>query len=235
MSELLHARARLVDAAAGRVVTGIELADLVDAAAEQFAADTARRWVAGQPAGPVLALTAPDVSAVARYLGALTAGRAVAVLDPELTRPDLLQLIDRITPALVTGVAAGTGGTGRAAPDGYRDATLPGLGRYWVRTAPGGTQPHPDMAVLLRTDGRTGSPTLLELSHTALHDNAQSLARRLDIGTTTVASAPPALFTPYGLSILNAHLLRGATVVLDRTGRHAGAQSHAAVGVPVRA
>lgn len=235
MTDLLHPRARLIDVATGRVVAGIELADLVDAAAEQFAADTARRWVVGQPAGPVLALTAQDVSAVARYLGALTAGRAVAVLDPELTGPDLLHLINRIAPALVTGVGSGTAVTGRAAPDGYRDTTLPGLGRYWVRTAPGCAQPHPDMAVLLQTDGRTGSPTLFELSHSALHDNAQSLARRLDIGITTVASAPPALFTPHGLAILNAHLLRGATVVLDRTGRPAGEQSRAAVGVPVRA
>jgi hypothetical protein len=234
MSDLLHPRARLIDMATGRVVAGAELADLVDAAAEQFAADTARRWVAGQPAGMVLALTAPDAPAVARYLGALTAGRAVALLDPASIRPDLLHLIDRFAPALVTGVETGTGLTGQAAPDGYRDATLPGLGRYWVRTAPGRTEPHPDMAVLLHTDGRTGSPTLLELSRAALHDNAESLARRLDIGVTTVASAPPALFTPYGLSILNAHLLRGATVVLDRPGRHAEAQSRAAAGVPVR-
>jgi hypothetical protein len=218
MTELLHPQARLIDVGTGRTYGGEDLTDLVDAAAEQFAADTARRWIAGLPAGIVLAMTPTDAPAVARYLGALTAGRAVALLDPETPRPALLDLVHRLAPPLVTGVGADV------PPDGYRAAELPGLGSYWSRTAAGGARPHPDMAVVLSTGGRAGDPTLLELSLSALRDNAEVMAHRLGVHAGTMAAHTPPLFTDHGLSVLNAHLLRGATVLLDPSVRRAVAR-----------
>ncbi|HET9516551.1 MAG TPA: hypothetical protein VFO77_02370 [Actinoplanes sp.] len=209
MTELLHPRARIIDLGMGRTYAGDELTDLVDAAAEQFAADTARRWIAGAPAGVVLALTPTDALAVARYLGAFTAGRAIALLDPRTPGTALGDLIERLAPPLVTGVGADR------PPAGYRAAELPGLGRHWVRTAPGGIAPPPDTAVVLSTGTRVGDPTLVAMSAAALHDNAEAMAGRLGVHAGTLAAYTQPLFTDHGLSTLNAHLLRGATVLLD--------------------
>jgi hypothetical protein len=208
MTELLHPRARLIDVPTGRTFAGADLIDLVDAVAEQFAADTARRWIAGLPAGVVLAPTPANVPAVARYLGALTAGRPIALLDPDIPGAALLDLVERLEPAMVTGVGA-------APPDGYRATDLPGLGIHWCRTAAGGVAPQPDVAVFVRR----GCGTLIELSGQVLHDDAEAAAQRLGIHAQTMGGGMPALFTEPGLTGLNAHLLRGAGVLLQDDGR----------------
>ena len=205
---LLHPGARLIDAATGEAAP---LRALVDAATEAYTADAARRSADGRPTGIVLALTPTDSGGVARYLGALAARRPVALLDPELPALLLLDLVDRFAPALVTGVAG-------TAPDGYLATDLPGLGPVWSRVTPGGVTPHPNLALLLTTSGSTGSPKLVRLSADAVHANAESIAQSLGITGGDVAPTTLPLFYTYGLSVLNSHLLRGATVVLERGG-----------------
>ncbi len=77
---------------------------------------------------------------------------------------------------------------------------------------------HPDLALLLTTSGSTGNPKLVRLSATAVATNAEQIAQSLDITSADVAITTLPLFYSYGLSVLNSHLLRGATVVLERTG-----------------
>jgi hypothetical protein len=224
MTELLHTGARLIDVRTGRTFAGEDLVDLVDAAAEQFAADTARRWIAGLPAGIVLAPAPASAAAVARYLGALTAGRPIALLDPDLPGTALLDLIERLAPAMVTGVDG-------APPAGYRAADLPGLGTHWCRATAGGVAPQADVAVMVRAGGDSADGTLIELSGQALHDDAEATAHRLGINAQTRGGGLSALFTAQGLAVLNAHLLRGAGVLLpdaDRRSTGAGALSRVA-------
>jgi acyl-CoA synthetase (AMP-forming)/AMP-acid ligase II len=77
---------------------------------------------------------------------------------------------------------------------------------------------HPDLAVLLTTSGSTGNPKLVRLSRDAVRTNADQIATVLDIGPDDVAITTLPLFYSYGMSVLNTHLLRGATVILERTG-----------------
>jgi acyl-CoA synthetase (AMP-forming)/AMP-acid ligase II len=77
---------------------------------------------------------------------------------------------------------------------------------------------HPDLAVLLTTSGSTGNPKLVRLSRDAVLTNAEQIATVLDISAADVAITTLPLFYSYGMSVLNSHLLRGATVVLERTG-----------------
>lgn len=79
-------------------------------------------------------------------------------------------------------------------------------------------QVHPDLAVLLTTSGSTGNPKLVRLSRTAVRTNAEQIAQALEIDGNEVAITTLPLFYSYGLSVLNSHLIRGATVVLERTG-----------------
>ncbi|GIF19734.1 acyl-CoA synthetase (AMP-forming)/AMP-acid ligase II [Actinoplanes tereljensis] len=77
---------------------------------------------------------------------------------------------------------------------------------------------HPDLALLLTTSGSTGNPKLVRLSADAVLANAGQIADVLDITADDVAITTLPLFYSYGMSVLNSHLLRGATVVLERTG-----------------
>lgn len=199
---LLHPAARLIDAATGQIWAGDDISGLVDAAAGTYAA---------QPAGVIFALTPTEVGAIARYLGAIEARRPVTLLDPDMPRPALQDLIGRFAPALITGVHEDP-------PDGYELQELPGLGRVWARLGEPVVEPHPDLALLLTTSGSTGNPKLVRLSHNALMSNAESIAQSLGIDGDEVAPTSLPLFYSYGMSVLNSHLLRGATVLLERTG-----------------
>jgi acyl-CoA synthetase (AMP-forming)/AMP-acid ligase II len=77
---------------------------------------------------------------------------------------------------------------------------------------------HPDLALLLTTSGSTGNPKLVRLSRQAVLANAEQIAEVLDITANDVAITTLPLFYSYGMSVLHSHLLRGATVVLERTG-----------------
>jgi acyl-CoA synthetase (AMP-forming)/AMP-acid ligase II len=80
------------------------------------------------------------------------------------------------------------------------------------------TSVHPDLAVLLTTSGSTGNPKLVRLSAEAVRSNAEQIAEVLRIGEGDVAITTLPLFYSYGMSVLNSHLLRGATLILERTG-----------------
>ncbi|MCF2533496.1 AMP-binding protein [Yinghuangia soli] len=198
VDELVHPGAALVDGSDGTRLAGADLAAGIAGHAERLA---------GLPVGMLFALTAQDVPGVLRYLGALAAGRPVLLLDPALDRTALEGLVARFRPAAVTGADGPT-------PHGYQAAD--GLG--WVRTAADGVAPHPDLAVLLTTSGSTGNPKLVRLSGTAVLANARSIALALALGPSEVAPTTLPLHYSYGLSVLNSHLVVGATVLVEGTG-----------------
>ena len=73
---------------------------------------------------------------------------------------------------------------------------------------------HPDLALMLSTSGSTGSPKLVRLSYDNLAANAASIADFLDIRDSDRAPTTLPMHYCYGLSVVNSHLLRGATLVL---------------------
>lgn len=205
MTESLpHPDARLVNAVTGEVLDGPRLTAAVEAAAERYAA---------LPPGPVLALTPVTASAIVAYLGAFTARRPVALLDPALSPEVLADLVARYRPAVVTGVAARAEA---APPAGYTAVELPGLGPAWLGEGFPGA--HPELALMLATSGSTGSPRMVRLPRGGLLHNVAAVADTLGIDgdEVTVTSLP--LHYTYGLTVLNTHLSRGATVILDDRG-----------------
>ena len=79
---------------------------------------------------------------------------------------------------------------------------------------PGITKCHPDLAVCLTTSGSTGSPKLVRLTQRNIIANAESIAEylHLDANEQPVTMLP--MHYSYGLSIINSHLLKGATILL---------------------
>jgi len=71
-----------------------------------------------------------------------------------------------------------------------------------------------DLALLLPTSGSTGSPKFVRLSKENILYNTQSILSYLPINQTDITITSLPLFYSYGLSVLNTHLVSGATVVL---------------------
>lgn len=73
---------------------------------------------------------------------------------------------------------------------------------------------HPDVALLLSTSGSTGAPKLVRLSLENLQANASAIASFLTIDGNERAITSLPMHYSYGLSVINSHLLVGATLVL---------------------
>ncbi len=128
---------------------------------------------------------ANDIATVVDYLGALRAGVPVALLDGHA---DPKVVVERYQPELIRG---------RALPP-----------------ANGGGTPHRELALLLSTSGSTGSPKLVRLARTAIEANARAIAFALNIRPGEVAPTSLPIHYSYGLSVINSHLVAGATVLL---------------------
>jgi acyl-CoA synthetase (AMP-forming)/AMP-acid ligase II len=72
---------------------------------------------------------------------------------------------------------------------------------------------HPDLAVLLPTSGSTGSAKWVRLSGRNLAANAASIVDYLALTANERAITSLPLYYSYGLSVLNSHLLVGASLV----------------------
>lgn len=77
-----------------------------------------------------------------------------------------------------------------------------------------GTNIISDLALLLTTSGSTGSPKLVRLSYHNLQSNAESIASYLDITSEERPITSLPMYYSYGLSVINSHLLKGATILL---------------------
>lgn len=71
-----------------------------------------------------------------------------------------------------------------------------------------------ELAVLLTTSGSTGSPKLVRLSEKNLVANAQSISEYLHIDSSERPITSLPMYYSYGLSVINSHLLMGATLLL---------------------
>lgn len=72
---------------------------------------------------------------------------------------------------------------------------------------------HPELAVLLPTSGSTGGSKWVRLSRASLEANTEAICAYLAIdgGERAITSLP--LFYSFGMSVLNSHLLAGASLV----------------------
>lgn len=194
------AQPALLDDEAGKWLTYSELSHRVCEGAENVRALGAK---------PLVFLFADNsIAAATLYLAALQANAAIALFPAGLASERIGRLLENYRPLAVFGVGV---------PDGYEAwdrQPLPGavLGS---RLHP---DLHPDLALLLPTSGSTGSSRLVRLSRSAVDANAASIAQALSIGPEQRAGLNLPISYSYGLSVLNSHLLAGASVLLSCEG-----------------
>lgn len=73
---------------------------------------------------------------------------------------------------------------------------------------------HNDLALLLTTSGSTGSPKLVRLSYDNLLANANAIGQFLAITAEERPITVLPMHYSFGLSIINSHLIKGATILL---------------------
>lgn len=73
---------------------------------------------------------------------------------------------------------------------------------------------HEELALLLTTSGSTGSPKLVRQSYKNIMSNAASICEYLEITKKERPITTLPMSYTYGLSIINSHLLKGATILL---------------------
>jgi len=76
------------------------------------------------------------------------------------------------------------------------------------------TQLYPELGLLLTTSGSTGSPKFVRQSYANILDNAQSIIKYLELNEKERPITTLPMNYTYGLSIINSHLLVGATILL---------------------
>jgi len=137
-----------------------------------------------------------NAATVINYLAAVCTGHAVVMVDDGMQPERLAELEAAYSPGLVLH------------PDARAAEVYPGR----VHAL------HPELALMLTTSGSTGSPKLVRLSQRNLLANARSIAQYLEIGPDERAIASLPFHYSYGLSVLNSHLLSGASLVLPTEG-----------------
>ncbi len=75
-----------------------------------------------------------------------------------------------------------------------------------------------DLGLLLTTSGSTGSPKFVRQSYTNVLDNAQSIVKYLELDSSERPITTLPMNYTYGLSIINSHLLVGATILVTDKG-----------------
>lgn len=73
---------------------------------------------------------------------------------------------------------------------------------------------NPNLALLLSTSGSTGAPKLVRLSQNNLQANAEAIAEYLHLSADDRPITSLPMHYSYGLSVINSHLLVGATLLL---------------------
>jgi long-chain acyl-CoA synthetase len=187
----------LYDSSAQRWYTYADLARAVESRAGVFQAH-------GTPHEKplILSFCRNDFSSVVMYLAALEAGAAIALLAENMAPEFQAHLISVYQPEFLFNAAQTTG---------YSELA----GQLWKRDAAPESPPiHPRLAVLLSTSGTTGNPKFVRLSPENVRANALSIAEALGIEAHHRAAANLPLHYSYGLSVINSHLARGASVVL---------------------
>ena len=162
--------------------------------------------------GLALVLCQNSPASLVSYLAALQLQDAVILLDGTLAQQLTEKIIDKYAPDWI--FAANR----EFHFPMYRPTAVDLNGCLFLRERPRERLIYSDLALLLSTSGSTGSPKLVRLSYENAAANATSVAEYLclNYNERPITSLP--MSYAYGLSVINSHLLAGATILLtDRS------------------
>lgn len=150
-----------------------------------------------------------SLESIAGYLGALRANAVPVLLNKTIDKTFLSALITTYKPRYIflpkTTFLPSIRGTEIFSYSNYK---------LFETNYTSGHTLHSDLALLLTTSGSMGSRKLVRQSYNNLKSNALSISQYLGITKTDRPITTLPMSYSYGLSIINSHLLNGATILL---------------------
>ena len=147
-----------------------------------------------------------DLNSIAWYIAAIDAGKPVALLNSRLDQELSNNLVSLYKPEMILGASPQEGGDYKQDEQGI-----------WRRVMANAIDLFPDLALLLSTSGSTGSPKFVRLTRNNVEANARSIHEALRIHSDHRPIAHLPLYYSYGLSVVNSHLVSGATTILSES------------------
>ncbi|PKU53617.1 MULTISPECIES: AMP-binding protein [Lysinibacillus] len=148
----------------------------------------------------ILILCQNTIDILATYISAMNSKHAVMLINEGINHELLANIIKTYQPKWIIGLKS---------HEGYEINE-----NQLIRTKEIVTNIHPDLAILLSTSGTTGSQKFVRLSYDNIRVNAESIIEYLKINQNERAVMNLPLSYSYGMSIVNSHLLAGASILL---------------------
>lgn len=132
-----------------------------------------------------------NIATLVAYLAALQSQHIIMLLDPALSEEKLQALVHAYQPNLI-----------------IENQQITLLHNKSLNLAP-------NLALMLSTSGSTGSAKQVCLSASNLQANSESICAYLPVLPSDVTITTLPFFYSYGLSVINSHLLAGATILFN--------------------
>lgn len=142
-----------------------------------------------------------DYETIVRYVASLQSGHAVMLMNDPIEQEMLESIVATYEPLFLLGGIE---------VDGYEAVS----NALYKRIGKQSYDVHEDVALLLSTSGTTGNPKYVKLSYRNIQANAESIVTYLNITERERPLLNLPLSYSYGISIVNSHLLAGATLLL---------------------
>lgn len=158
----------------------------------------------------IFVLCRNDYMSLLFYLAALYKGAVPLLLTAESQGPHLAGLFELYSPQVVVGTPDTINSQINLDPVSQHEGYT-----LYRNNASASPHLHANLAYLATTSGSTGDPKLVRLSANNLKFNAAAIAKYLDITPNDRAITSLPISYSYGLSVVNSHLLAGASIVLS--------------------
>jgi len=146
-----------------------------------------------------------DLPTLLTYLAGLRLGHTVAFL------PTSREILAAYEPEFVV---PAPGAEDDLLELGYRPAENGGVRVFRRQATTSAGDIHPDAGLVVATSGSMGSPKAVRLSYSGVAANSVAVIQALDITSAECAPTTLPITHAYGLSVLNSHLLAGASIML---------------------
>lgn len=165
------------------------IAVITDQGEQLTYSDLNERTKVSVPRGLVFCLAHNNLDTLLGYITCLQSGLPIVMLDGSKPKEVIDALIDVYHPEFIW-------------DGGLKETGLKG------------GEINPELALCLTTSGSTGSPKFVRLSAKNILANAESIAEYLSIDENERPITTLPMYYSYGLSVINSHLLKGATILL---------------------
>ncbi len=161
----------------------------------------------------VFCLCTNTVGSIAGYVSFMNAGIVPVLLNAHLERALLDELLAAYEPKYLWVPAE------QAGDFGGMKSVYSAYGYSLLKTGYPTEYPlFPELGLLLTTSGSTGSPKFVRQSYANILANARSIVQYLELDETERPITTLPMNYTYGLSIINSHLLVGATLLVTDKG-----------------